>query len=407
MTGRLPGLVAWSMALLAFAAAFACLPLIVLNRDQPIMNALGTAGGQVLGTVSITVISALGLAVARRGANPMGWIFLCGGLVFEVGQLASHYAIFALFTAPGSLPGGMFMFAAGHFLILVLVPAFLTFLVLLFPNGRPASRRWGPFVVAVGVVEVFFAITSPLRPGPFDPPWEFIENPYGLSGAAGDVVAALAPIATGMALTASLIATGAMVVRFRFARGIERQQLKLVAYSATLLLIYAVLYTVWSLRAGHDLGVLGTFPLGVLLVVSLPVSAGIAVLRYRLYDIDLVIKRTVVYGVTSAFVAGAFFAGIVALQQILRPFTSGNEIAVAVSTLVSFALFQPVRRRVQDEVDRRFDRSRYDAARAVDAFGDRVRDVVELDALRVELLGSVRRTLGPASISLWLRRTLP
>jgi len=134
-----------------------------------------------------------------------------------------------------------------------------------------------------------------------------------------------------------------------------------------------------------------------------PLAIGIAILRYRLYEIDILIKRTVVYATTSAAVGATFLLGIVGLQGILRPLTAGSELAIAASTLVSFALFQPIRRRVQDAVNRRFDRSRYDAARTLDLFADQLRDEVDLDAVRADLLGAVRQTMAPAHTSLWLR----
>ena len=139
----------------------------------------------------------------------------------------------------------------------------------------------------------------------------------------------------------------------------------------------------------------------------IPISVAIAILRYRLYDIDLLIKRTLVYGATSAAIAVTFFLGVVALQRALTPLTSGSELAVAASTLFSFALFQPIRRRVQDAVNRRFDRSRYNAARTVDGFADQLRDEVNLDELRVDLLGAVQLTMAPAHVSLWLRKPQP
>jgi len=137
--------------------------------------------------------------------------------------------------------------------------------------------------------------------------------------------------------------------------------------------------------------------------ILLPVAVAVAILRYRLYDIDLLINRTVVYGATSAAIALTFFVGILALQAPLVPLTSGSELTVAASTLISFALFQPIRRRVQDAVDRRFDRARYDAARTLEAFADRLREEVDLDALRGDLLTAVERTMAPAHASVWLR----
>jgi uncharacterized membrane protein YidH (DUF202 family) len=196
---------------------------------------------------------------------------------------------------------------------------------------------------------------------------------------------------------AAILSAAAFVHRFRGSRAVERQQLKLVAYAAVLFVVGLVVLLPLSF---------GRKPLEItqqLVTLSVPVAAGIAILRYRLYDIDLLINRTLVYGATSAAIAATFFVGIVALQALLRPLTAGSELAIAAATLVSFALFQPIRRSVQDTVDRRFDRSRYDAARTLDLFADRLRDEVDLDALREDLLASVRATMAPAHTSLWLR----
>jgi hypothetical protein len=199
------------------------------------------------------------------------------------------------------------------------------------------------------------------------------------------------------------LSAASLLVRFRRARGVERQQLKWLAYAAGMLaaylpfaLIFVVIYPIPALILPISL-------LGIAIFAGIPIATGLAVLRYRLYDIDLLINRTLVYAATSAAIAAMFFVGIVALQALLRPLTNGSELAIAVSTLISFALFQPVRRRIQETVDRRFDRSRYDAARTLDAFADRLRDEVNLDALREDLLVSVQQTMAPAHMSLWLR----
>jgi hypothetical protein len=204
---------------------------------------------------------------------------------------------------------------------------------------------------------------------------------------------------------AFVVAAGSVLARVRRAHGLERQQLKWFGYAGGI-----VGFAVLALLAMEIVRPLVGDPLGpfpwvafVLSFNAIPIAAAIAILRYRLYDIDLLIKRSVVYGATSAALAVTFFIGIIALQPALRPLTSGSELAVAASTLAAFALFQPIRRRVQDAVDRRFDRSRYDAARTLDAFADRLRDEVDLDALRGELLGAVRTTMAPAHASLWLR----
>jgi hypothetical protein len=206
-----------------------------------------------------------------------------------------------------------------------------------------------------------------------------------------------------VALVASILS---LLVRMRRARGDERQQIKWLAYGAlpigaifVLSFIQPVVVSTFGLEASAWL-----FVLQHIAFLSVPLAIGIAILRYRLYDIDHLINRTLVYGVTTATIAVAFFAGIVVLQAILRPFTNGSEIAVAVSTLVSFALFQPLRARVQAGVDRRFNRSRYDAARTLEDFSVHLRDEVDLDAVRADLLDAVRETVQPAHVAVWLRR---
>jgi hypothetical protein len=196
-----------------------------------------------------------------------------------------------------------------------------------------------------------------------------------------------------------LLPVAAIVSRFRTAHGNERQQIKWFAYTSSIVALFFVGSGFVPTFFLTDVGAV----VAVAAVDLIPISVAIAILRYRLYDIDLLINRTIVYGATSAAIAVTFFLGLVALQAALRPFTSGSEIAVAASTLFSFALFQPLRRRVQDAVNRRFDRARYDAARTVDAFADQLRDEVDLDELRADLLGVVSQTMSPAHSSLWLR----
>jgi hypothetical protein len=206
---------------------------------------------------------------------------------------------------------------------------------------------------------------------------------------------------TPLAFVVFLIPVAMVVARFRAAAGKERQQLKWFAYTSSILVVFFVVTNVVP-------GLFSFLPLfvplgGALALGLIPISVAIAILRYRLYDIDLLIKRTLVYGATSAAIAVTFFVGVVALQRALTPLTSGSELSVAAATLLSFGLFQPIRRRVQDAVNRRFDRSRYDAARTVDRFAEQLRDDVDLDELRANLLGAVQLTMAPAHTSLWLR----
>jgi hypothetical protein len=207
-------------------------------------------------------------------------------------------------------------------------------------------------------------------------------------------------------IAGSVIAAAQLVVRYRTAGAQEREQIKWLALPL-IVLIVAIIATVATLVLGvpPDLGVNSAAISSLYAIVefALPVCMAIAILRYRLYDIDVLINRALVYGATTAGIAAAFFAGIILLQALLRPITGGSEAAVAVSTLACLALFQPLRRRVQDAVDRRFYRSRYDAARTLDAFSVRLRDEVDLDAVRGELVAAVRDTVQPAHASVWLR----
>jgi branched-subunit amino acid ABC-type transport system permease component len=199
-------------------------------------------------------------------------------------------------------------------------------------------------------------------------------------------------------VVAGVLGFNALFRRSARAVGVERQQFKW--FMAGVLLTFAVTVVGGTLLLNDSDLAKFVISNG---VAAVPISVGVAILRYRLYDIDLFIKRTVVYGGTSVAIALTFFLGILALQALLRPLTAGSELAVAASTLGTLALLQPIRRRVQNAVDRRFDRARHDAARTIEAFAEQLRDEVDLDALRTDLLGTVQQTMAPAHSSLWLR----
>ncbi|GAC1489462.1 MAG: hypothetical protein NVS1B1_06550 [Candidatus Limnocylindrales bacterium] len=380
----------WSVAL-AFAAAGAALVLVSLDAMVP-----DNWGFRGYTDLTAPAFATAGLLIVRRlPGNAVGWLLLVAGVASGFGGFVQEYAIRAVIIAPGSLPGAVplawiaswsFAFTAGP--MLMLMPQ-------LFPTGRPLGRRWVPLVwVGAAFIPIAFFLFG-LKPGPLENA-TFIDNPLSLDGGAADIQSALrVPLSAVMALTA-LASGAALAVRFRRARGVEREQLKWVASSAAFN----------ALAFGAMIASNTSKPAQVLMVAaltSMPVAIGIAITRYRLYDIDVLINRALVYGPTTGSVAVAFFAGIVVLQALLRPLTSGSEVAVAVSTLISVALFQPLRQRVQDAVDRRFYRSRYDAARTLDTFSLRLRDQVALDAVRSDLLEAVRETVQPAHAALWLR----
>jgi hypothetical protein len=278
------------------------------------------------------------------------------------------------------------------------VPAILMILLLpvLFPDGRPLSPGWRPLVWAIMAGALVSLIGSALVPGIVDAP--SLPNPLGLSGAAGArLEQALPKLFLGLPVVA-VAATASLIVRFRRARGVERQQLKWLAYAAGVLALASVIQDSW-------LGGWATAAVDVALL-AIPTAIGVAILRYRLYDIDRLINRTLVYGLLTAMLAAVYAAVVLALGQLFGGIGSEPPSwAVAGATLAVAALFQPARRRIQAVVDRRFNRRKYDAAKTIDAFGARLRDQVDLDTLLVELLAVVDQTMQPTTASLWLRQS--
>ncbi|MDQ2911994.1 MAG: hypothetical protein M3T56_01930 [Chloroflexota bacterium] len=380
MTSRL----GWSLAVGYFLIAITATVLAKGNGegmlDVLIAALLALGGSAIVG----------GLLVARLPRNPIGWLLLAVPLGVGTGDLADNLAVYGLITAPGSIPLAQFAGWVGMWLWLPCLMS-LVFVLFLFPTGRLPSPRWRPTVWAIGI---FFLVTTFLKAfgTPSSEPHPEIVNPF--------LIPALRP-ANAFAnaviwLYAVVFALGAasLVARYRHASRIEKQQLKWIVVAGFFWVVCIIATTI------------GPPPINfawLLAMFALPVAIGIAILRHRLFDIDLLIKRTVVYGATTAAIAAVFFAGILAAQTLLRPLTAGSELAIAASTLASFALFQPARRRIQTIVDRRFDRHNYDAERTLDAFSTRLRDEIDLDALRGDLLSAVDRTMAPAHASLWLR----
>ena len=363
-------------------------------------------GAVLLPFLSLLVYVGVGLLLTLRlPRHPVGWLLLLAGTLFQLAFAAQAYAWAAFIRWPGTLPLGVVAFFIGY----AWLPALgcLLLAIMLFPTGRPPSPRWRLPAALVVLVTALGLVAAWLAPREFPVPQSvfpaqgalpiMMSNPLAIDGPLGTLLGYVQ--SSPLPLVVYLIPFPAVLVRFRTAAGTERQQLKWFAYAASIVLLFFV-------AAGFGLfsylGGLG--PLMTVLVMDLvPISVAVAILRYRLYDIDLLINRTLVYGVTSVAIAVTFFLGLVALQAALRPLTSGSELAVAASTLVSFALFQPIRRRVRDAVDRRFDRRRYDAERTLDAFAARLREQVDLGALETELLAAVRDTVQPAHAGVWLR----
>jgi len=329
----------------------------------------------------------------RRPLIPIGWLMLALPLFFQTSILLGQYAILAVRTdAP--LAG-----AAIWLSYWLWVPGWLALGVvfLLFPDGRLPSRRWRPVLWAVIAANGVAILCSMLGNDPRETQTG-LTNPLAL-----DVPFSLYDVAITFLLVVFAVPAVSLFVRYRRADGRIRRKLKWLAYGGSVLVVFSVAYLV-ILRSADDAA---TTDLGDLLFVSgvaaPAVAIGIAILRDRVFDIDVLINRTLVYAGVSALLGGAYVGGVVLFQAALRPLTGGSELAVAASTLLVVALFQPIRRRVQDLVDRRFYRSRYDAARTLDAFAVRLRNKVELDAVRADLLDAVGDTVRPAHASVWLR----
>lgn len=403
-----PALLAWSFCALAFAVAAAGVAIHVMSWNVTRPTGLTPRGFALLLAVTFAVVGAF--VASREPRNAVGWIFAVAGVSAAV-QYGAEQIAYLAWEQPES---PLLAPAAVVVLILGATNSLVTLigLLYLFPSGHFLDRRDRIFAIGgifCAPIGVFTTLTTLER---LPVPFAGIANPLVRQGGTALVI----PI--GAVILLAIIGSVAMglrtlVRRFRRSSGAERQQLKWFVFvgtiaGITLAMTYVALGVLFFTASGD---VFAEPPLLARLTVWLNIAAfalippalGVAILRYRLYDIDVVINRALVYGATTAGIALAFFAGIVVLQTILRPFTNGSEIAVAASTLASVALAQPLRARMQDAVDRRFYRSRYDAVRTLDAFSVRLRDEVDLDAVRAELVDAVLDTVQPAHASVWLR----
>jgi hypothetical protein len=346
----------------------------------------------------ITAFAGLGaLLASRRPGNPIGWILVLSPTFLGFTQFARDWYLHTQYADPGSLPEAALMaWAANWGWVIGFVPL-LTLLLVLFPDGHPPSRRWRPVVWLGGLAITLLVLGYALAPGRLED-YPRIDNPLGV-GSGDETVFELA-MALGFA-GFSLAAIGSMAslaVRYRRSHGVERQQLKWMAAAAVFVVVAWLLSAVFDQLLGIDISLLILISL-----LALPAAATLSVLRYRLYDLDLVVNRTLVYGALTATLAASYLGLVLLFQAALDPLTQESDLAIAASTLAVAALFRPARGRIQALVDRRFYRRRYDTARTVEAFGARVRDEVELDSLSEALRGVTRETMQPAHLSLWLR----
>jgi hypothetical protein len=395
MSRRTAAWLAWSLAALSLVLTALSLLLIalLLRSDAPIYyywleTSMVSAGYSTVGAI----------VASRLPDSPIGWLFCAIGFTFGAVHFCAEYANYTLVAPPGSLRG---VEAAASLTAWVWVfgLGLVVFLDLLFPNGRLPSARWRWFAWFTAIALLPAAVLAAFSPGRILS--STLHNPLGIEGLPN---ASKAVEAFMYALV--VVGASSMLMRLRHAGSVERQQIKWFAYATVVVIsgvilknvVYPAVSVSWVWWVGLILTAVG--------VASSPVAMGLAIFRYRLYEIDLLINRTLVYGALTAMLVGVYVGSIVVLQGLLRALTGQEQqpqLAVVVSTLVIAALFNPLRRRIQGFIDKRFYRRKYDVAKTLESFSDKLRDETDLEALNRELVGVVRETMQPAHVSLWLR----
>jgi len=363
-------------------------------------EALFTSGA--INLITLLPFSVIGaIIVSRQPRNAIGWIYCSVGLLVGLNTLAHGYADYWLASGSGirSLAETAAWFGSWAWIPLVLVPTSL--LLLLFPDGRLLSPRWRPVAWCAGIGIFGYALNVALETGGLGD-YPKIPNPYGVDSPLVGMVGFAGVILAGCSTVASVVS---LLVRLRRAGSEQRQQIKWFAYGGVVVvgtIVASGFVSIWSVPA--SIWIISVALLG------LPVFTGIAILQYRLYDIDIIINRTLVYGSLTIMLAAVYFAGVVGSQYVFRAVTGQErlpQLAVVVSTLAIAAMFNPLRRRLQAFIDRRFYRSKYDAAKTLEAFSAKLRDETDLGTLSDDLISVVRETMQPEHASLWLRPNTP
>jgi hypothetical protein len=376
---------AWSLWLVSFGCCAAGL-VVYLVGTRP-LTAAGLANGAAVALSFPLGYASVGLVLTlRRPANPIGWLFAASGVLWSL-WIPWDVWTDQLFHAGRPLPlAAQLAEATGEFSWAPAIALGVTLPALLVPDGRLRSPRWRVVVATALFGAIVAPLAGSLTPGQLQETEVPFDNPFGLGGAAGTAVSVLSMTAVVLHWLSLPAALASLVLRFRSSVGIERQQLRWVAAGAAL--------TIVGLLAGAVVAAAGYAA-----VLCVPVAVAVAVLRYRLWDLDRLVSRTVTYALVTALLVLPYVLVVPAAGRLAA---GTGSLGVAAATLAVAALFQPLRRRVQALVDRRFNRRRYDAARTLDRFAVRLRDQVDLDALRAELLAVVDQTVQPTQASLWL-----
>jgi hypothetical protein len=431
MNHRTAALLAWSLCTVCVALAGLALLLDFLTGEVIPPGVPGSRPGPTFsvltGVLSLAFPMVGALIASRLPANPIGWLFCGMGLLYEAGRFSTAYADYALaenFAFPGGEYAAWFS-SCVWFATLTLG----VFLVLLFPEGQLSSRRWRLVAWAAIFGASLVTLGTAFMPDKLIVTHPYVDNPFGVIGVIGgfttyELFGASRFLGMTLLLTSSLAVLFSLILRLHHTRGIERQQITWFLFAAVPLTVFLGLIELdlLILNLTYDFYLRFDFLLNngtsifpswqtfrgvqfvaVFALLSTPVFTYIAILKYRLYDIDVVINRTLVYGTLTALLVAVYVGGVVSLQGVLRALTGQeSQLAVVASTLAVAAIFTPLRRRIQAFVDRRFYRRKYDAAKILEAFAAKLRDETDLDALNAELVGVVRETMQPAHVSLWL-----
>ena len=393
---RWPGVLAWTLWGLAIVGTGGVLWFDHLLRQAGRTDLLQlTADGAPYVLAIFTGTTAGAVLASRRPRHPVGWLLLALGLSVVSSGVTDGYARYGLLARPGALPAADYLavYAEKSY---IAWPALLGFILLLTPTGSLPSPRWRWWAWTAAAGPALFLASAVLVRGSLDVPYTSVSDPLLIPALSGWWSATIAGLAAAVTALTVPVGAVAMVLRFRRARGVERQQLRWVALAAGLaaLAVAGTLAGVATRNAPVRDGLIG------ICVALIPLAIAAAVLRYRLYDLDRIISRTLTYGVLTVLLGGAYAGVVLGLGQLLG---RRSSLAVAAATLAVAAVFQPARRRVQAVVDRRFNRRRNDAAQTIQTFGKRLRQQVDLDSLTAELLAVVDQTMQPTQAALWLR----
>ena len=417
MSTRATSWLALSLAALCVALFLAAVALQIATLPVQPPSSWGTGGistplWAILPFLPFPIVGAL--IASRRPRNPIGWICLAAGITWMLGMVSGSYVLYGLrMASPGSVP---YPAAVGSLSEFLPPTAILlgTFLILLFPDGRLPSSRWRPVAWLCGAVITTNIVAGIFVPGPL-PEVRDVRNPFGLEGQpwladANEVIGLLFPLCL-------LASASSLLLRYLRSGGEVREQIKWLTFAASVValgvsgaVIHGTLFT--SGGAGSTDPLFGNLLEDTITLSfgGVPVAIGFAVLKYRLYDIDILINRTLVYGSLTIVLATVYLGGVTATQALFQSFTGQEDLpqlAIVASTLVIAALFNPLRRRVQSFIDRRFYRKKYDARKTLEGFSARLRNEMDLDGLNAELVAVVRETMQPEHVSVWLRPDTP